>query len=81
VRVECKHPVGAAVEKQQAFVPIETKSARIENPVVFAESPKEFAVGVEVEKRAVSVTIGAGRARDEKRHEARGCPNASSLAV
>src|SRR4029077_2949360 len=37
IRVERQHPVGAAVEKEQTFVPIDGKAAWIGNAAVTAE--------------------------------------------
>jgi len=47
IRVERQHPVGAAVEKEQPFVPIDGKAAWIGNAAVTAEGTERPAIGVE----------------------------------
>jgi len=68
IRVERQHPVGAAVEKEQPFVPIDGKAAWIGNAAVTAEGTERPAIEVEGQKRAISVAICTGRACDEERH-------------
>src|ERR1700738_4081510 len=68
IRIERQHPVGAAVEKEQPFVPIEGKAAWIGNAAVTAEGTERPAIEVESQKRAISVAICTGRACDEERH-------------
>jgi hypothetical protein len=47
---------------------MECKAARINYAAVIAESTERLPVNVECDKRAVSVSIGAGRAGDKERH-------------
>src|ERR1700739_715525 len=68
IRVERQHSVGAAVEKEQPFVPIDGKAAWIGNAAVTAEGTERPATEVEGQKRAISVAICTGRACDKERH-------------
>jgi hypothetical protein len=55
-------------------VAVNRKTARIGNSAIVAEGAEWSAVEIEGEKRTVAVTIGTGRAGDEKRHRNR-APN------
>jgi hypothetical protein len=68
IRVERQHPVGAAVEKEQPFVLIDGEAAWIGNTVVVTEGTEQSAIELEGQKRALSVTICAGRACHEEKH-------------
>ena len=60
VTVERQEPIGTAIEKKQTLLPIDGETARIGNTAVIAEGAERPAIGIEGEKRAISVSIGTG---------------------
>jgi hypothetical protein len=57
IPVERQYAIGAAIEKEQPFLAVNGKAARIGNAAVFAEGAKWPTVEVEGEKRTVAVTL------------------------
>jgi hypothetical protein len=68
IPVERQYAIGATIEKEQPFLAVNGKAARIGNAAVIAEGAKWPTVEVEGEKRTVAVTLAPGRAGNEKRH-------------
>lgn len=65
VLVEREHPVIAAGDVYQITGRAQAEAARISDPGVVAERPRQFPAGGEVEKRAVSIAVRAAGARDQ----------------
>ena len=53
---------------RQARLTVEGHAARIRDPRIAAERPREFTVGAEGENRAVAVAVGSAGAGDEDAH-------------